>query len=345
VQEEGLEAIAPAESISEQVANQTTSALLRNAKEFRKEMRANERSIEEVRNCLKESGKFRGLVAEGAIQQSALSIVEDVMGREQTLVNLSSIRSQSTYHYQHAVDTTVTVLMLANRFAYNRQELEEIAIGSLLMDTGYLVMPERLVNNVGRLSFEEFNLIKEHPTFGFAILKENPRIPLVSTHIAFQHHEQQDGGGYPRHLKGNNEPPLRHSAPPVQGTIHRFSEIVAVADTYVRLSCPRPGMPLRSPEEVIHILLKAAGGQLNRAIVSTLIDMIPIYPVGSRVVVSMDRKGRYTGWHGVVARCDKASADKPLILLFQDRFRQKITPIELNLAEDDGIELRFVPIY
>ena len=127
------------------------------------------------------------------------------------MINLNNIRNQSNYIHQHALDSTVISIMLGKKFGYTTFELEELAQGCLLMDVGYLAMPEELVNRTGRYSFSEFSLLKEHPTFGFAILRENPKIPLISSHVAYQHHERQDGGGYPRRLKGDNKPPLREN--------------------------------------------------------------------------------------------------------------------------------------
>ena len=76
-------------------------------------------------------------------------------------------------------------------------DLEKLAFGCMLMDVGMVVLPEELLTKESRLTFQEYLAIKEHCTYGYTILRENKGIPLTSAHIAFQHHERQDGAGYP----------------------------------------------------------------------------------------------------------------------------------------------------
>jgi HD-GYP domain-containing protein (c-di-GMP phosphodiesterase class II) len=340
--EDGVDEIHLQENVSEQITVQTHSVLYENAEQMRKEVGSNRRTIDEIRSMMKQSeGKFHGVIAADQISQSALAMVGDMMARTATLISLSGIRSASGWLYQHAVDTAVVAIMLGKHFGYNRFELEELAMGCLVMDTGYLVMPEDLVNRTGRLNFQEYSLLKEHPSYGFTILKANPKLPLISAHIAFQHHERQDGAGYPRLLHGNNDLPIRRGLGHAR-EIHRHAEITSVADTYVRLAHPRPGMPEMSPQEVVEVLIRSAGLQLNRPAVDALITMIPIFPIGAKIVVLKDGKnGNLLGFSGIVIKLNEDFHDKPTIILLRDKFKQKIKPLTIDMCMHPDMEIQF----
>jgi HD-GYP domain-containing protein (c-di-GMP phosphodiesterase class II) len=340
--EEGIDEIHLQENLSEQVDTQTKSILYESAEAVRRELGSNNRTISEIKSMmLEESGKFHGVISADYIAASAVSMVGDMMARTATLISLSGIRNANSWLYQHAVDTAVVATMLGKRFGFNRFELEEIVMGCLVMDTGYLVMPEDLVNRTGRLNYEEFTLLKEHPNYGFTILKANPKLPLISAHIAYQHHERQDGSGYPRMLHGFNELPIKRGLGRPK-EIHRYAEIVSVAETYVRLSHPRIGAPKMTPQEVIEVLIRSAGTQLNRPTVDALVTMIPIFPVGSRVVIIKDdKKADWLGCSGVVVKANEDFLDKPTIVLLKDRYKSKMKPVKLDLTRHLLIELQF----
>ncbi len=340
INEPGTEEVEIEENVSEQISIQTTTTMREMAVKLKKVINQNKASVQEIKQAMRETGRFRDIIAVAKIQKSAASIITDIMGRDTTMINLSNIRTQSNYHFQHALDVAVVATMLGNKFGYNKYELEEMVQGCLLMDVGNLALPDIIVNAAGRLSFEEFTLLKEHPTLGFTILKENPKIPLISAHVAYQHHERQDGGGYPRRLRGTNEAPIKKQAAS-KDEIHRYAEISAVADTYVALDNPLPGQPKKSPEEVIKLMIKMAGSQLNRAIVDTLITMIPIFPTGASIYVSGEEKSKYKGFSGVVAKHNRVNPERPIIILLRDKNKRKIKPIMLELYEHPEIKIQF----
>jgi HD-GYP domain-containing protein (c-di-GMP phosphodiesterase class II) len=264
------------------------------------------------------------------------------MNKEAAMVNLSSLRTKGGYLFQHAFDVTVTATILANKLHFNRYDLEELAMGCMLMDLGMVVIPDELVNKASRLSFQEFTILKEHTTYGYSILRENPDIPLIAAHVAYQHHERQDGAGYPRNMNGKNDVPIKRLSNE-RGIIHRYAELAAVADTYVALISPRPHQAVpKSPEQAIRTLITAAGSQLNRTIVDALITLIPVYPVGTRIVIVKDEKYNMTGYTGIVARYRQEAADKPAIMVMFNRNKEKVKPILLDLMEEPGIKIQFV---
>lgn len=338
--EDGLEDLIPLEVIDEQITRQSTSALRDNATEFKKELKTNLKSVDDIEKVMSDTSKFKNIIAADKIKSSTLEMIQQVMANEGAMINLSGMRNQSDHNFQHAIDTTVVALMLGTHFGFNKSELEQLALGTMLMDTGYLVMPDDLVQRKGRVSFQEYSLLKEHTTYGFQILRENPRIPLVSTHIAYQHHERQDGGGYPRRLRGNNLPPHRQ-LDRAKKSIHRFAEIASVADYYVNLQSPRNREEAKTPSEIIKLMIKAAGSGLNTSIVDTLITKIPIYPVGARIVIIDDPAKEYQGYSGVVAESTEEFPESPIIVLLFNKDKKRVDPIRIDLKMRAELKIQF----
>src|SRR5439155_19164003 len=120
-------------------------------------------------------------------------------------------------------------------------------------------------------------------------------------HVAYQHHERQDGRGYPRGLRGLNRVgrPSPRQGGSSAGRVVLEAEIVAVADVFVALSAQRPHRPALAVPEVAGVLKRLAGRQLNREIVAAMIELVGLYPLGAAVRV---RGGRFAGCRGMVAR-------------------------------------------
>jgi HD-GYP domain-containing protein (c-di-GMP phosphodiesterase class II) len=342
IQEKGTETIIPDELISDQISLQSQASIRENVDILKNMVDIQDSTMESVNESMKDTKKFKNIIVAEKIKKSVSSIIDTLMSRESALVNLHSIRSKAGYLYQHALDVTIVAIILANKFHFNRFEIEELSLGCMLMDMGMVVIPDEVANKSSRLTFQEFTILKEHTTYGFTILKENSDVPLISSHIAYQHHERQDGAGYPRKLYGNNQVPIKRPTHD-KGAINRYAEIAAVADTYVALTSPRPhNMVPKTPEQAIRALITAAGSQLNHTVVDTLITLIPVFPVGTRIIIVKDEKYKMTGYTGIVARYRHETPDKPTIMVMFNQKKEKTKPMLIDLTEEPGIKIQFV---
>jgi len=346
IAEEGTEAVIPEESVSEQLALQSQFVVKENADIIRKVAQIKRITQEGISAVLADTSRFKNIIAVEEIRRNIRQILENLLDKEPVAVNLSSIRTKSGYQYQHSLDVAVTAILLANKLKYSNREIEDLALGCLLMDLGTVVFPDTLTSKKVPMTASEANLFKEHPVLGYAILRQNERIGITTAHVAYQHHERQDGRGYPRGLRGDNEIPLK-TLSPKKGMIHRYAEIASVADAYVSRLCPRPeeGPPM-TPDEAMRGVIQAAGGHLNRAVVDAFISIVPVFPVGSRVIIVEDRKYRkYTGFSGVVARCRPDNPEKPVLLVIFDREKKKVKPWTLDMQQEDGFRIQFARLH
>ena len=343
VQEEGLENIIPEELIPEFLLNQISEDLRQNAQFFRKAAKVPELldlALFDPKLLINNSARFIDTIQASKVLRSARILVKELKRQKQPfLLHFTTQRSQSNFLFQHAVDAAVVAAALGRTYQLEDSKLETLVVGTMLMDIGMCLLPARLSSKPDRLSFAEFCALKEHPTFGFEILRNNPALPLTSAHIAYQHHERQDGGGYPRRLIGTNNPPLRQDMSDKR-LIHRLAEIVSVADMYMSLSRPSPSQAAKSPLEVIKFLLRASGTHLNSSIVDTLIPMIPLYSVGSRVEIVAAPTPDLVGCIALVSKTNPTRQDRPEITMVYDAKGSWIKHDVMKLEEHSQITIQ-----
>ena len=136
--------------------------------------------------------------------------------------------------YEHALNTTMLSVMLGRAFNYTPDELTALGTAAMLHDIGKLIFPDLANKPLRDLSPAEARRLRVHPAAGALIVARSAPLSNLEQAAIRQHHEQQDGRGYPMRLIGTNEPPLRVR---VQGNreIFRFAEILAVANTFDNL--------------------------------------------------------------------------------------------------------------
>jgi hypothetical protein len=159
--------------------------------------------------------------------------------------------------------------------------------------------------------------------------------------VAYQHHERQDGGGYPRGLIGNNVigRSLAERMNPKRMLL--IAELAAVADVYSALTSDRPYRPAMPLDRVHQIVNEMAGPHLNRDVVRVLTRTIPMYPVGHWVEVLT---GTYRGWRGVVSKLAPEAINLPTIrLLLNARGDRVPTPVDVSLRANDDVQIRGLP--
>ena len=181
--------------------------------------------------------------------------------------------------------------MIGRKLQLNVRQLHELATGCLLHDIGKVFIPQHLLQKSGKLTDEEYELIKEHATMGYELLKES--LPIMPTYVAYQHHERQGGSGYPRGLTGSNAIKRDDSG----NQIALYGEILAVADMYDALSSDHPYRKSLLHDKVLDIIKNSAYSHLNAEIVNAFLSIVPKYPVGSNCEIA---SGKFAGYQGVV---------------------------------------------
>ena len=259
-----------------------------------------------------------------------------------TVAGLESLKTHNDYTFQHSVDVAVVGVVLGKRMGMPRTRLRELALGCLLHDIGKIYIDQAILDKPGPLTGQEFQAIQEHPRMGFELIRRMPVASLLPAHVAYQHHERQRGGGYPRGLVGDNRVADRIDHERIgAGRMLLVAEIGAVADVYSALTSDRPYRAAMPPDEVALVLDRMAGGHLNRELVDVLRAIVPSFPVGRWVEVT---SGRHTGCRGVVSRIHPGGVDRPTVRLLLDAAGEALdSPDEIDTRQEVGSGLRCLP--
>jgi len=134
----------------------------------------------------------------------------------------------------------------------NRQEVSEVRTAGLLHDIGKIIIPISIITKEGKLTTDEYNLIKGHPEIGFRILNSTHDMRSISN-IVLNHHERWDGHGYPRGIIGEDIP--------IQ------SRIIAIADAFDAMTSKRTYRDIFTKEEALNEILRNAGTQFDPKLV------------------------------------------------------------------------------
>jgi len=343
VQEEGLEDLESEDLVSEATINQSVLLLRKTILDFRLKIglvKANpEEAVPTPEQILSKPEEVKDALNIAAFRKVAAEIYQELKKADPSLLHLTGTRSLGNFYEQQSIDCAIIAALLAKRYNFTPDEIEDMVLAVLLMDIGYYLLPEPLLSPNVKLSLQELELKKQHTNFGYEVIRIC-NLSLICANVALQHHERQDGGGYPRKLVGTNSPPVRSTGPTIKGTINRFAEIASVALDYISLIAPPPGTIAQTPIGSIKFLVRLSGSKLNSAIVETLLSMIPVFSAGDRVMVTSDEKGELTGYIGIVMRSNTKEQNKPSIVLIYDKNGEKIKPIELNLWERKDVEIR-----
>lgn len=278
---------------------------------------------EEIKKSFQDSYEFKTL------RDDIKLIVDEIMTRD-TLLCLDIIKSHDNYIYEHSVDTGIIALIIAKKLFLTRKRLEQIAIGTFLHDIGMMFIDKKILKKTDKLTEEEYKEVQGHTTYGYKLLKGNENIGFVAAHIAYQHHERQDGTGYPRGLMGTNKLNLSGVSYEEKEKLIMPAEIASIADFYDACISDRPFRPAL-PHDLVYELIKGgAGTQFNRELVKCFLEIIPKYPVGSKVKIKNSKYEGFTGY--VIAISNREQLCRPKIRLLHDSKKNKIAPIEIDLS-------------
>lgn len=266
------------------------------------------------------------------------AFVDELMNQD-ILSGLNSIKSFDNYTYEHSIDTAILALIIGKRLSLNKEKLRQIAIGEFLHDIGKIFLDEKIINKPDKLTSDEYEKVKLHTTYGYELLKDIKDIDAASAHITYQHHERQDGKGYPRGLTGSNKLDRGVITYSSEEKMIMIAEIAAIADFYDACISDRPYRKGLPPDLVYELIKEGSGTQFNRELVECFLNVMPKYPVGSEVRI---KNGIYKGFTGVVMSLNIYSLSRPKVKMLSDAKKNKIQPFELDLGTDSVTDMECI---
>ncbi|MBP1560747.1 MAG: HD-GYP domain-containing protein [Oscillospiraceae bacterium] len=207
-----------------------------------------------------------------AIGETAQQLIDGLSSQKDILINIADIKMYDDYTYHHSLSVAIMSIAIGIELGFPTAMLNELGLAGLLHDIGKVAIPIEIINKPGRLTDEEFEVVKLHPVQAAAHLKERN---LVNENIyrgIVGHHEKMNGTGYPNHLKGNE--------------IHPYAKIIAVADVYDALTSNRPYRNPSPPNEVIELIMGSVDTHFDERIVNAFLRKVAPFPTGSKVKLS-----------------------------------------------------------
>ena len=184
---------------------------------------------------------------------------------------------EKNYLATHSVRSTILSIIIGTYLKLPNPRLIELGVAALLHEMGMLKLPSQTYLNQRALSVQEQKAIFTHPVLGYGMLKSFNFPPAICL-AALEHHERENGSGYPRRLSGDK--------------ISLYSKIIAVACSYEALSSKRPYKEAKDGYTGILELLKNEGKRYDDTVVRALVLSLSIYPIGLYVLLSNGKKGQ-----------------------------------------------------
>ena len=211
--------------------------------------------------------------------ESAGELVEEisssVIRNPGALISLARLKTADDYTYMHSVAVCALMVSLARQLGLPDAEVREAGMAGLLHDLGKALMPMKVLNKPGKLTDEEFRIIKNHPVEGHRLLVEGGSASEIVLDVCLHHHEKVDGSGYPDRL------------PAAQITL--FAKMGAVCDVYDAITSNRPYKKGWDPAESIRKMTEWSNGHFDEKVFQAFVKSIGIYPTGSLVKLSSGR--------------------------------------------------------
>ena len=235
------------------------------------------------------------------------------------LLSLARLKNKDDYTYLHSVAVCALMIALGRQRGFEGEELRSLGMAGLLHDVGKVGIPEEVLNKPGRLTDEEFEIIKQHPVKGWEILKASYDVDEMALDVCRHHHERVDGKGYPDKLSGD--------------ALSVFARMGAVCDVYDAITSERCYKEPWEPAVALSKMAEWREGQFDELIFQSFVKTVGIYPTGTLVKL-------HSGRLGVVTDQTDAGLLKPKVkVFFSGKSRVPIPQEIINLARSqDSIE-------
>lgn len=277
------------------------------AKEFYKD------AVEAIKKIV-EDIKFKKRVNIEKARFAINSMVASIQRNRTPLITLASLKAHDEYTFSHAVNVAVLTLVQGEALGLDRQTLNDLGIAALLHDMGKLKVPEEILKKPGKLTSEEFELIKLHPADGAKILMNTPGISKLAYVVTFEHHIKYDLSGYPVVSRE-------------KGGLNLGSMLVRIADTYDAMRSNRYYAKEIPPEKTIKEMEESSGKEFEPVLLRKFIRLIGVYPPGTFVRLDTEEIG-------FVFQTNPSDPYRPRVKIVIDSNGSKIEkPQEINLEE------------
>jgi putative nucleotidyltransferase with HDIG domain len=239
-------------------------------------------------------------------------ISQSITRNPEAFLNLARLKTKDDYTYMHSVAVCALMIALGKQLGLNSADLKEVGLAGLLHDVGKMMIPDDILNKPGKLTDEEFEIIKGHPMKGWELLHGSPDITATALDVCLHHHERVDGKGYPDKLSGDK--------------LTLFARMGAVCDVYDALTSNRCYKNGWEPADTIRKMAEWKDGHFDERVFQAFVKTIGIYPSGTLVRL---KSGRLA----IVLEQTEKSLLMPIVkVFFSSKSNEPILPEMIDLS-------------
>jgi HD-GYP domain-containing protein (c-di-GMP phosphodiesterase class II) len=225
-----------------------------------------------------QSIKTTNIVPVREIKQEILPAIQQLVETSRLFDLLEAVKAKDDYTYQHNIGVGVLTSLIGKWLELPKEEHDLLTLAATLHDVGKVKIPDEVLLKPGKLTNEEYQLVQKHTEYGYELLNNtvglNKRVALV----AMQHHEREDGQGYPLALKSMQIDPM--------------SKIVAVADIFHAMSSKRPYHEPLPFYQVVNEMRNGIFGKFDPYVISVFMNNIMTELLGKTITLTDDREGK-----------------------------------------------------
>ncbi|SER06985.1 HD-GYP domain, c-di-GMP phosphodiesterase class II (or its inactivated variant) [Nitrosomonas sp. Nm51] len=234
-------------------------------------------------------------------QNTVYALRDSIVRNPDAMLLLVQLKSSGEALYDDAVKHSILLMAFGRHLGLPRNELSLLGLGGMLMDIGKLRLREKIAGNQNTPDTAGMNLSKEHVLLGEQMIKQSSNIPASVYEIVAQHHEREDGRGYPRGLSANQ--------------LNTYARMAAIVDNYLELLKSQANIPSNSASQVFNQLKALARYGLNATLVEQFTHCLGFFPVGSLVELN-------TGEVAVILSHSRSKRSLPAVMVILDANKQ-----------------------
>lgn len=242
-----------------------------------------EETISEARMIYEKIHNYKEQLSNSQIQSLIMPNILELCANHRFSNMILELRKKDNYTYRHCVGVAVISFLMGKWLGLKEAELRDLAIAGLMHDIGKIKIPDSILNKASRLSADEYAVMKLHTHFGYEMIRHLPEMTEQQALVALQHHEREDGSGYPFGISGEDIAP--------------FSKIVAVADVFHTMISERVYKKPAPLYQVYREIYQRASGLFDPLVVQSFISNVMNRMIGNSVLLSNGQIARITMLH------------------------------------------------
>lgn len=232
-------------------------------------------------------------------------MTNSIFRNKDAMLSLARLRGKDDYTFQHSVGVCTLLVSFGHALALDRATIQAIGVGALLHDVGKMKVPDAVLNKPGKLTDDEFTIMKSHVVHSRILLEGTPGMTQIGIDVAAQHHERYDGSGYPLGLKHDG--------------ISLYGQMAAIVDVYDAITTDRCYHKGMETPVALRKLVEWSKFHFNEKLVHAFVRSVGIYPVGTLVKLE-------SGLLGIVYEQHEKNLLTPKIRVMFDSKRNNPVP-------------------